>query len=175
MNQPKMIKQLLISSTVLGSLLMVGVTQAKANEGQTETASTATTESTTDSTSTSGSSVTLQSSTERTTKVSTESNPATKATETDADQTTVGEQPQSEQPNNAINPVVSQKSDEQLPAPDQVTAPVVQSRMTTFKAVKSDVSASVVKADIDLTAQEPEIQAGESANFNLKLSVSGIN
>lgn len=175
MNQPKMIKQLLISSTVLGSLLMVGVTQAKADEGQTDTGSAATTESTTDSTSISDSSVTLQSSTERTTKASTESNPVTKTTETDAAQTTVEEQPQSEQSNDATNPAVSQKNDEQSSTSDQVTPPTAQSRMTTFKAVKSDVSASVVKANIDLTAQEPEIQAGESANFNLKLSVSGIN
>lgn len=49
------------------------------------------------------------------------------------------------------------------------------SRMSVFKEAKANIAATVVTAKLDLSAEKATIQAGETATFNLKLSVSGIN
>ncbi|KRK98614.1 hypothetical protein FD04_GL000348 [Secundilactobacillus odoratitofui DSM 19909 = JCM 15043] len=47
--------------------------------------------------------------------------------------------------------------------------------MSVFKEAKANIAATVVTAKLDLSAEKATIQAGETATFNLKLSVSGIN
>ncbi|WP_056946904.1 LPXTG cell wall anchor domain-containing protein [Secundilactobacillus odoratitofui] len=75
-------------------------------------------------------------------------------------------------------PKTSEKSasTSQVSAAKSQTTPVAPTvSYKSARSVQTAVAASVVKADLNLTAENTEVQAGQSATFDLNLVVNGIN
>ncbi|MCH5461633.1 hypothetical protein HC026_03210 [Lactobacillus sp. LC28-10] len=192
MNQPKIIKQILISSAVLSGFMLVGTRQANASDGQADTTDAQTTKAA-DTVSTSNSSVALKATTtsqassinEGNSDQVSEDNTQETATEEVASSQTDAPQQQQATPDTqtidstADNDASTQQINEN--ATDKVS--LQQSSATTDQTPdvkmatqrKAAVKAVALSAKLDLTAQDDEIQAGESASFNLKLEVNGID
>lgn len=71
---------------------------------------------------------------------------------------------------------VKSASTSQVSAAKGQTTPVAPTvSYKSARSVQTAVAASVVKADLNLTAENTEVQAGQSATFDLNLVVNGIN
>lgn len=189
MKSTALVKRLLVSSAVLSSILLV--TTVQANAAATDDSAVATSEASLNNTETASAnsqltvktqatSATVQSavhsnaeqsvisaseasSTTQTSKVSTTTQPVSSASTTTVSADAVA---------------TTSESDDQ---PQSTTATTVNSNRATttpkinYKSARAEVTTSVVKVDLVLTTQRKTIQAGETATFDLKLAVAGIN
>lgn len=192
MNQPKIIKQILISSAVLSGFMLVGTTKANASDGQTGTTDAQTTKAA-EAVSTSNSAVALKSSTDRQPSSTSEENfdqesgsvagqtaaEVTKPTQTD---TAPATQPTADKPatdaaaeNDTATQPIEQKTTDKVSLMQSSSAIDQPADSTAATQRRAAVKAVALSAKLDITAQDDEIEAGESASFNLKLEVNGID